>query len=186
MNREAVKIRDQRFVALAALPCISLAEIGRRLGITREWARRLNNKHGGLVGKDRRKVCVLDRNAQEFQQSRAGRFGLECEKRGLIWEPFMLRDDRLSVRRVMVNGYRVVTCAAHRYKDTPYIQARTKTIEKADFFAYTLPDGGWLILPGTRTRYTMFSLNPDPRYGAKTDHHDYGSFVDNFDQMRSQ
>lgn len=137
-------INPERIDALLATQCMTYAEIGRRVGLSRERIRQIDLKKHGRKGMERKRACILP---GPTVPKRA--FIQACEDRGLEVSASMKRNGysaRLSF--VVINGWLCKMLKAVLSSNYGYPQYCIAPVRsKADVYVYELSEGEFLIVP---------------------------------------
>jgi len=140
--------------AMLERDCITHAEIGRRIGLTRERVRQLALQMGFAAGRSRHAICRMERRKKEMPE-----FFVQAQKRGFEVE-------LLGARNAYINGKLCIQRKAcwhgvgrGEYKYT-YLSIRQPT-SQFDICAWKLPDGRFLILPKELTGFRQTTFNPE-------------------------
>lgn len=194
----------KRIQALLKQNCISFAEIGRRIGVTRE-AVRITAKRLGIEGTSRKEACsireidhVLKEKQSEFigRNALLGRFISACENRNLPVSCVLADGDgryrgsrAVSSREVVVGDKRVYVRSAYlrvvkRSLNVQLGPPPTSTIARIDVVCTEVRAGMWLIMLVEKLpkKGTMFALSePNHRVGRTLrSRHDYRAYLDNW------
>jgi hypothetical protein len=175
----------RRIKALLSKNWISYAEIGARLGITRERVRQIAEKMGSPSGRQRKKQCTVDRRTSAWREHKGHREVLaKCEKLGYTVAPSRRGSGsqwHLEANIVVINGLRVrivyVNKTRSRYLTLKRFEAH------ADFYLAISPIG-FFIFPSKvwRTFPAKTAFSPDlstSRGGAVRSHrHDYLDYLE--------
>lgn len=197
----AYRGRRKRITALLAHDCITFAEIGRRVGVTRSRVQQMAASLG-IEGRRRLESCTIKTIAEVLATAKAnymekgcllGRFLKECKQRSLPTVCVLTGygGHIVSSRDVLVNDkrVRVRSTAFGGPKQETYAVLRPmpeKRLEPIDVVATELPDGRWhLMCPQEMpSRMTAFALN-EPQgnrsTGAHADRHDYRQYIDRWE-----
>ena len=168
LHRKAKLIR-----AMLERNCITHAEIGRRIGVTRERVRQLALHMGFADGRSRQAVCRMERRRKEMAE-----FFVEAQKRGFAVEP-------LGTRSAYINGqlcvqrqacWHTIGNSEHKYT---YISIR-QPAGRFDICAWKLPDGRFLILPKKLVGFRQTTFNPQEseRPGTANSSHYYRQCIE--------
>ena len=180
--------QHRRILALLRQPCISASEIAKRVGVSRERIRQLENLVGEPNGRQRQAVCSINkwverRNARlerKKQHPHMKELAEICAKHGLSLEMLFTQG---AVKNVKVNGH---VCSVHRtyeYGTTYASYVRIRFPQKPKKFTLFRHTDRWFVIPAHVAkdlggdRATAFSLQPDIRYGAKSMRHNYMKYA---------
>lgn len=188
-QRSVFHRQHRRVVSLLATNCLTLEEIGQRLGITRERVRQIAVRLN-IVCEDRRQVCTVTRADRRWRaaiKDRAtGRLIEVLDTEGIPWDRILAQTSSglyWLTKALRVNGLRVQVRGAWLNKNG-YVAARGEHTEGSDVAVYALPDGNWLVVPSARRlpKYTLFALEPDldGRGATQGKRHDYMSMVNDW------
>lgn len=182
-RRSVAHKRSRRLRALLSIDCLTYAEIGSRLGISRERVRQLADQSGPKphVGWERRKSCTLNKKRMAFRKRR---FVQELLKRRFQVEPVYHRKGVTWFSKTMfyVNGLLVSLQKASFMRKGKYVSLY-KPARRADVYVWALPDNNYLILPKEKltfpsmTSFAMHKVSPRTRGASATRHHHYFSYV---------
>lgn len=143
----------KRFKRLLASNCISLTEIGVRLGFTRERARQIANQLG-VKGQDRRTVCAVTRRESARRKTiEKSPYIKAIRRRG---EARGWQVEATGARDVIVNGFHVH--AGKLNEERGYLRLAGMIYRDCDLLCY-IGQRRWVIMPPTKMphRTTMFS-----------------------------
>ena len=175
----------RRIKNLLSKDSLSFAEIGERVGITRERVRQIAQQLGGASGRERREQHAMDKRMSAWHERKGHReLVAKCKELGYTVTPSRVDSPdgwRFEARNVVINGWR-----AHivyiRTKDR-YLLFRRSDVP-ADFYVGISPIG-FFIFPSkvwkTFPERTSFSPIPCPmgRRGATHPHrHDYLNYLE--------
>lgn len=190
----------KRVRALLDQNCISFAEIGRRLGITRE-AVRTTAKRLGIDGTSRKTSCSIKTLEELLKEKRAefianntllGRFIVACEQHNLDVTCALADGDgkyssrAISSREVLVGSKRVYVRSAwlrmiNQSRNVQLGPPPKSTISRIDVVCTEITTGAWLIMRINHLpkKGTMFALDePGHRIGkTRRARHDYRTFI---------
>lgn len=193
-----------RIKTLLKVPCMSYAEIGRRVGISRERVsqivKRLPND-AEITANYKQTLCSLERSRNRVEEAKAhGLLGIvvkECEARGLPYElvsrqhPMANGEFYFSKRFLTINGNRCYLSKLFKHKSGFIGLSRVgPASDDADFIIYCAENiKPWLIIPrdlAPITHSTQISLTPDPNGKGKAgdNRHDWPLYFDNWDLLR--
>lgn len=178
---------EKRIRILLRNPCISYAEIGRRLGVTRE---RIRQVHDGLfveevnTGRVRQHVCAVTKPKHPLPKNcLAFRLKEKCECLGFNFQPVYCRGS-LARQRIpipnegIVNGHLCRLQTARLVRG--YISISRWRVKKFAFcLSWFIDDGRWIIRPPDRFERTMFvekAFTEKP--GAYSDRHDWPEYIE--------
>ena len=167
-HRKAKLIR-----AMLERDCITHAEIGRRIGVTRERVRQLALQMGFADGRSRHAICRMERRRKEMAE-----FFVQAQKRGFAVE-------LLGRRSAYINGklcvqrnacWHDVGSSEHKYT---FLSIRQPSV-KFDICAWKLPDGRFLILPKKLTDFRQTTFNPEEseHLGTASSSHYYRQHIE--------
>lgn len=155
-----VRVSNVEVAALCNEPGLTHADIGRRLGLSRERVRQIDLQYNNRTARERR--------PKKFPQPKECPFLFACRERGMA-------PVAESKNMCVVNGWRCASLSAHKRHGKYW--SLDMSIQKADFMCYQV-NVGWLIVPAQRMKgATMVSLNPKPNYGAKSHNHGWAEFL---------
>lgn len=180
-------LQHERIRALLAKDCISLAEIARRVGVSRQRVHQLAKNIFGVQGRIRRKACRLTKKAETgpgkhwtianeaAQQAREAGLGAE-----LIRVANRSRPWAVSIRGVTC----LVRTASHLLSngvERGYsIRGITLMQASADFALIRIDAETWMVLPCEKLprRQTAFAWPlRHPEMGAKSCRHDWRQYI---------
>lgn len=148
----------RRLRALLAKDCVTYAEIGARLGISRERVRQLADEMGfPHIGRMRQTSCTTNRRMAAFLSLP---FVQELARHHLHANPVETYSNlRFSTVQFSVNGKRVSLskgCLHGRARKYLHIK---RPQHDSDIYVWTLPNNDFLILPRQKATFkvTMFS-----------------------------
>lgn len=158
--------------------CVSYAEIGRRVGLTRERIRQVAKDMGFDSGGTRMAQCAMSRAA-------VGTFFEVCTSKGLSVELVRrnTKGNTFFSKIGYVSGRLCKTRAAsfRSIRGNIYVHIYCKYLEPFDVLAALLPDntGRYLVLPADKVPASaiMFSLNPKIPGGRGKAHH-YRDYIE--------
>jgi len=164
---------------------ISYAEIGRKLGITRERVRQIAEKEGIPSGRQRKEQCVVDRRTSAWREHKGHKEIIaKCMELGYTVMPSR-RDAGsywyLEANIVLINGRRVRIVYTSRTR-SGYLRVR-RTEAHADFYLSISPIG-FFIFPSKVWRTfpagTAFSsdLCTSGRGFVRSHRHDYLDYLE--------
>lgn len=164
----------KRFKKLLDQKCITLSEIGRRLGFTREYARQLA-KRFEVKGAERVHACTLTRQQQKLEASRFIRRARRvAETREWAIEPIALRQAQINNKTVQF-----ATLARPR----GYLSISGSVNPKTDFVVFC-DDKTWVVLPVQRcpsgSTYFTETEPMDTRGVGRSKRHDWRQFINAF------
>jgi predicted XRE-type DNA-binding protein len=174
LHTRSVFHRKARLIrAMLERNCITQAEIGRRIGVTRERVRQLALQMGFADGRSRHAICRMARRKKEMAE-----FFVEAQERGFQVEP-------LGTRSAYINGQLCVQRQAcwhdmgkgkHKYT---YLSIHQPTV-RFDICAWKLPDGRFLILPKKLVDFRQTTFNPEEseRLGTASSSHYYREYIE--------
>lgn len=184
--------RHKRIKALLKTECLTLSEIGRRVGLTRERVRQIANQEG-TTGAVRHGECAKRRHLEALLSGPLGRLIAQLEAHKLAWSPVVFfkqgRPRGYSTTRLVVENLRTA-----RYRASTgsrgYVELRPVN-SQTDIGAYLLSDGRWLLLPRdvtTAKAKTEFSLHePNNRQGmGASKQHDYRDYIEKWDVFKEK
>ncbi len=171
MSKES---RRKRILALHAQGCMTLQEIGDRVGVTAERIRQiLQESDDAYDGRGRRIACTLksrqreavqDFESQERYQALRS-FRAECRKRGIPFSAEMMKSGKGLYRNYVRVGSSL--CVVRPC----WVRARRDSLdyfrlggvvgslrEMADFLVQSAGELGWFILPIEAAPYVMTTL----------------------------
>jgi len=155
--------------------CITHAEIGRRIGLTRERVRQLALQMGFASGRSRHAICRMERPKKEM-----GEFFVKAQERGFQVERLGTR-----TRSASINGKICIQRQAcwhdignGKYKYT-YLSIY-RPAGRFDICAWKLPDGRFLILPRKLAGFRQTTFNPEEsdRLGTNSSSHYYRDYIE--------
>lgn len=203
-HRKSVYHRQYRRIeALLSKPCVNFAEIGRRVGVSREYVRQIyTNILGRGTGREREVVCAVNfnktasKNATKFISPDAVEFWAKAVKAGYecalvpCVSPSTYRES-YNRRVLTVNGQTVLI-----RKTITHLQDKYLTIfgpkTDAAFAAYHMPDKRWLILPRDKwprnttqfaAELSEYAITRSLRRPFAINYRDY---IENWDLLKSQ
>jgi hypothetical protein len=173
----------QRIKALLHEPCITLAEIARRLGVTREWARQIARTFGYETGRVRRTTCAIQRWACLPLPPRVEAIRKLAAAHGLTCEPIKTtRNRRWISSRVLIEGHSCGIYSVWPHEGNPswLRMCRPQGLFVPDFALY-LWQGGAFVVPRSRfqtlKRGTTFVFGRERgKSGTHSAQHDWPSF----------
>ena len=140
----------QRIKALMENDCITFAEMGVRLGITRERVRQIAARLGYPRGRKRRRVCTIHHLRERFTNSVTAELRelrVISERWNFTFEPIM-RDSYgiyFLLKRIMLNGF---LCQIGSLCQHPLDYTVIPRIESHDFdFFLGRGIDGWAVIP---------------------------------------
>jgi transcriptional regulator with XRE-family HTH domain len=168
-HKEGARIR-----ALLAANCLTQTEIAKRVGLTRERIRQIAKKIGFPTGREREKVCRLNKlevrsveRLEAFWEKPINKALKErCKELGLsVDAEFVFPSKINSVNghiEIFVEGRRCHVLRMTTESRGKYVYGRIMNrSENADFYLrYYDKDGSWWIFPNDSRFSTTFSLNP--------------------------
>ena len=180
----AYHLHAERIKALLAANCLSFAEIGKRIGVSRERVRQIAKKLGCETGRKRHRVCVLARDTESaLSVPVISHLRMDCpfsvellpRVRGGFWKHMVVvLGKRCQLTRAWRGASGQFRISVRRRKQSDFCLV--------DFTSFGL---GWMILPGHRAKPTSFILR-DPRIAIGThDHHDYRTFLNKWELLRA-
>ena len=142
-------------ILISEAPCLSLAAIGERVGLTSERVRQIvDAMHLDVeTGWDRREVCAVRRNVKAFEESDciAKDVADKCRELGYSVEFIPLADGKISQYRLRVNDRLCVIkqlSRGHTYNNTTRTYLRMAAPSGVcDFVIARSPEGDWWIFP---------------------------------------
>jgi hypothetical protein len=167
-HRKAKLIR-----AMLERDCITHAEIGRRIGVTRERVRQLALLMGFADGRSRHAICRTERRRKEMAE-----FFVEAQKRGFAVEPLGTRsayiDGKLCVQRKAC--WHAIGKSEHKHT---YVSIRQPG-GRFDICAWKLPDGRFLILPKKLAGFGQTTFKPEESEypGTASSSHHYRQHIE--------
>ena len=130
---------SERIRALLATNCLTLDEIGKRLGITRERVRQIANKlNAGFDGQGRRKVCTLIKRTNRAQQPPRTHDGLRARIQSLQDQGALVvsgSKNGLRTKTTYINGYK---CRLSISRVKASLSVKTKS--RARYYRFGLQD----------------------------------------------
>lgn len=183
----------KRIHKLLEVECLTFAEIGRRVGLSRERVRQIATTVLPVNGRERQEVCANTKALINLMRrpSRMQLFIRTIEAVGLRWEPIWARQgvqNRYSTTQLLVEGslVRVQSGKARGGRAGAVIcPARTAS----DFTAWQIDNDRWLILPAAKVppKQTSFVLEEPKtvRKGADSYRHDYRDYINRWDLFKS-
>jgi hypothetical protein len=191
VHRNSVRHRHhKRIRTLLMKPCVTLSEIGTRLRITGERARQIALGYG-FHGFSRRHLCTL-RRADEFFKIYFRKLILVCPfSANLIKTSAASAQYMFSRSNVTINGHVCfVSRGAGKRPDGKIIWMRAikqSTLASCEFVICEIQrTKDYLIVPSHLWHQTGFVLNPDTRYGAKSDFHGWRNYINAWHLLESQ
>lgn len=178
---------ERRIRILLQNPCVTYAEIGRRLGVTRERIRQIHDDmfaEEANTGRVRMHVCALNKPKQPLPKNcLAFRLKEKCQSLGLTFQVVYARGS-LSRQRVplpteaIVNGHLCRLQTARLIRG--YISISRWRVKKFAFcLSLLLDDGRWIIRPPDRAYRTMFVEKAfTENLGAYSDKHDWPEYIE--------
>lgn len=179
-RRSAIHAFGPRIRRLLEHDCVSFAEIGRRLRISRERVRQIAVRLGVGSGRRRQQSCRIARHIADNPrvrelQSLARQWGLRFEaaarqtKSGMAW----------PAKEIRLNGFR---CRLHSCPTTPKGNVCLDPPRRTDYsFFLGKSPFGWLVIPRAQMpkKHTEFVLGRERRLpGGKKKRHDWLTFLD--------
>jgi hypothetical protein len=175
----------RRIKALLSKNEISYAEIGARLGLTRERVRQIAEKAGMPPGRQRQKQCVVDRRTSAWREHKGHREVIaKCEELGYTVMPSRRvnsTDWYLEANIVVINGWRVRIVYTN-WTRSGYL--RVKRFEAHADFYLSISPVGFFIFPSkvwrTFPASTAFSSDPSTSDGGvvRSSRHDYLDYLE--------
>jgi hypothetical protein len=160
--------------------CVTLAEIARRTGLTRERVRQLALRMGYADGRARHAVCRTERRRRGMSE-----FFVKAEERGFAVEP-------LGPKSAHINGKFCVqrqSCWRQLRKGKYQYSCLNlcRPTGKFDICAWKLPDGRFLILPEELARFkqTCFQPGEIQKPGKASAAHDYRDYIERWSELGS-
>lgn len=134
-----------RIDALLDRQCLTYAEIGRRVGLSRERIRQIDLKKHNRRGTQRKDMCILPP-----PEPPSCEFVSECERQGMAVRADVRPDGYVPrSSSVFVNGWRVGIRFAHEERDGVFRFGPSRMVQCIDFLVYQIPNGDYLIVPMT-------------------------------------
>jgi hypothetical protein len=191
--RSTAHRQGRRLRALLSNPCLTLEEIGKRVGVTRERVRQIATKFG-VDPNTRRPVCVLNKRTARIAKILADT-GLQpwCDRYGLTLEPVLTADEKTARRRTcFINGHLclIKSCCLRpaRYarqnggQGAAYVNIHPGNPEpEVAFLLFRLDPDTWFVIPRDKApdHQTMFSLEPTLT-GTRGTRHDWPDYKNAF------
>jgi hypothetical protein len=183
-RRSTYHRHHQRIKDLLSKNEIPYAEIGARLGITRERVRQIAKKIGMPSGQQRKEQCILDRRTAIWREHKGhGKVIAKCEELGYTVTPS--RRDAGShwyfeANIVVINGRRVRIVYSNKMRSR-YLRLK-RSEAHADFYLaispigfFIFPSKVWRTFPAT----TAFSPYPSTSHvGLRSNRHDYLDYLE--------
>ena len=167
-----------RIKALLDHECLTFADIGARLGITREWVRQIAVALGYPAGHDRTKSCHIRTRGKAILTS-----GFIGELRRACPLPIELVRASSSASifyKRFVHVSRVL-CQISSLSLNPngyYCISRVKSADGVQFVLGRMPDAaGWMVIPREYWRTTQFKLGDTGNYGTRKSFHGWNDFL---------
>jgi transcriptional regulator with XRE-family HTH domain len=198
-ERSTLHRYGRRIRALLDANCLTLTEIGNRVGITRERVRQIAKDYFGVTGRIRQGVCRLTRRDEKLkiQKDRLADFpiGQVMAKLNELQIPFetVLSKNGIEHGRLLVNGKicKILKCGprtTYRHR-ARYRNIRPPKSHRLDFCIYVDPKHGFLVMPKDKLpkHATAFILDAplgENRLGAYSLRHDFIDYLDAWDQLR--
>lgn len=163
--------------------CITFAEIGRRLRLSRERVRQIATKLGVKTGRERRSICKLTTHHANLAELQA-----IAAQEALTFHlvPYTDSVHAFSSHRVDIGGLRCFVGSVSGRQGQVF-SLRPPVREDYDFYlGKSLV--GWLVIPKHQmpTKPTCFVLGRDKRRpGASGTRHDWNAFVDAWHLLKS-
>lgn len=192
----AFHLHHARIKALLNVPCVTLAEIGQRLGVTRERARQIA-RDLEYQARERSDVCSLRRTFQAVDEVLALPILIAlktaCDRVGVDFSTVSTAKSASS-RVVRLNGLRCAVLKAHMrggHGENVVNIRRPRGARGMSFLAYWISARDrWLIVPAgsAPAASTMFSLNePDSgKPGPTSARKDWRSYLDAWHLLKEE
>ncbi|HMD98118.1 MAG TPA: hypothetical protein VKM93_12425 [Terriglobia bacterium] len=156
---------SRRIKALLDQECVPFAEVGRRLGVTREQVRQIAELLGYPPGRWREKTCKGQPAQPPSKVPLLAKLQQDCPY------PVVLTHGALWRRRVSILGHICYVSKAF-IRPFHYIRVVTRgsanlpkltSLSGTDFVLSKLPGKGWLVIPRVRCKRTTFDLRKKER-----------------------
>jgi hypothetical protein len=161
-----------RITALLKTDCLSFAEIGDRIGVSRQRVHQIAKNLGCTPGRVRQKVCAVRKRVAKragYLDAKHADLMIRCGELGLDLRP-------VDSSTVLVNGCR---CSVSRcvkpliVNGTEYAHLRVRR-KGVEFALVKGPGPSWFVFPASLPLPITTSFSLDPKMtGAKEDFHDY-------------
>jgi hypothetical protein len=170
-RRSVFHLESQRLRALLRKPCLSFAEIGRRVGLSTERVRQVGQQLG-QTGQQRLALCRTEkRQLRLYAAPLVKKTAKRCRVLGFAFEP-------LDRRTALINGHRcfIRTCWEAVKNDRKYIRIHRTREMNGDYIIFWLRDLAFIFPKHKMPDETFFALTPLSS-GPKANRHDYSNYA---------
>lgn len=187
-QRGRPKVSDEEFVRrhaniaeLLNRQCLTLTEIGERVGLTRERVRQIAKRLGFVSGKTRRRICTVRTMLQNDETVRElFRKVAYIRSLGLGVKKLTTKSGHFLTKRILVNSHECLLANFHTNSDgyTTVFAQNTRR-----FLLHEIADGKWLVLPPMKI-HTIVKLDG---YMEREDYrkkHNVRQYVNAWDALR--
>ena len=147
----------ERLARLLQTNCLTYAEIGARLGISRERVRQLAGQFITLTGTERHDFCRYDKRMAIFHDIP---FVQQARQHGIDLAPYRMRTKWSGTIFLYDKQLICLRTSNVRLGSSYYVLRKTRRVDP-DIFVWSLPSGEYVILPkavATFKSQTMFSM----------------------------
>jgi len=176
----------KRFKALLATNCVTLAEIGARLGFSRERARQIADSFG-VKGVTRQKICTFTRREAKRRAAIEGSPLIRAARK--ICEHHKLEINPTGSRTATINNRKVrfgrLDENAHNGNRDGFFRPGRMRPQGADILCFIGPTHCWIVPARDYTIKSRTMFSPDPvvqgSKGYRPDlRHDWPKYIDAF------